>query len=127
MYQDELKYTKTHEWVQISKKNIARIGVTDHAQESFGKVLFVELPEVDDEHEQFDSIAVIEAENMLSELYSPVSGRIINVNEELEEDPTVINHDPLGDGWILEIEMTNEEELAELMDYDQYRKYLKAS
>ena len=67
MYQEELKYTKTHEWVQVFKNNIVRIGITEYIQQNLGKVLFVELPEVDDEHEQFDSIAVIEAENMLSD------------------------------------------------------------
>ncbi len=125
MYQDDLKYTKTHEWVNVNKNNIARIGVTEHAQDSFGKVLFVELPEPDGEHEQFDSIAVIEAENMLSELYAPLSGRIITINEELEEDPTIINHDPYGDGWILEIEMTHEDELDELLDYSEYQEFLQ--
>ena len=100
MYQEELKYTKTHEWVKMYKNHIARVGVTDHAQSRFGKVLFVELPEVDGEHEQFDSFVVIEAEKMLSEVYAPLSGKIVAVNEELDEDPTLINHDPYGDGWL---------------------------
>ncbi len=126
MLQDDYQYTKTHEWVKVYKNNIARIGVTDFAQESFGKVMFVELPETDVEHEQFDSVAVIEAENMLQELYSPLSGRVVTVNEELDEDPTIINHDPLGDGWILELEITHESEIDELMDYAEYQEYLQS-
>lgn len=125
MYQDELKYTKTHEWVQLYKDNIARIGVTDYAQDRFGKVLFVELPEIESEHEQFDPIVVIEAEKMLSEVFSPLSGRIIKLNEELDEDPTIINHDPYGDGWILEVELAHENEIEGLMDYDMYQQYLE--
>lgn len=125
MYQDELKYTKTHEWVLLAKNGIARVGVTDFAQDRFGKVLFVELPEIESEHEQFDSFVVIEAEQMLSEVYSPLSGRVVNINEEIEEDPTIINHDPYGDGWILEIEIAHEEEIDELMNYEDYQKFLK--
>ena len=107
MYQEDLKYTKTHEWVKMYKNHIARVGVTDHAQGRFGKVLFVELPEVDGEHEQFDSFVVIEAEGMLSEVYAPVSGKIVEVNEELDEDPTLINHDPYGDGWLVKVRPMN--------------------
>lgn len=126
MDQDELKYTKTHEWARILKNNIARIGITDFAQERLGKVLFVELPETDIEHEQFDSIAVIEADAMLSELYTPLSGRIVAVNEEIEEDPTIINHDPYGDGWIMEIEISSEQEVDDLLDYSQYQQFLSS-
>jgi len=125
MYQEDLKYTKTHEWVKIYKNNKARVGVTDFAQQRFGKVLFVELPEIDGEHEQFDSFVVIEAENMLSEVYAPLSGKVINVNEELDEDPTIINHDPYGDGWIIELEISHRDEIDSLMDYEEYQKYLE--
>lgn len=126
MYQeDDLKYTKTHEWVKLFKNSRARIGVTDYAQRRFGKVLFVELPEIDSEYEQFDSFAVIEADNMLSEVYAPLSGKVIAVNEELEEDPTIINHDPYGDGWLLELELIHRDEIESLMDYEEYQKYLE--
>jgi len=125
MYRDDLKYTKTHEWVQVYKSNIARIGVTDHAQETLGRVLFVELPEIDEEHEQFDSFVVIEAENMLSEIYAPLGGRVFSINEELDEDPTIINHDPYGDGWIAELEIAHEEEVEGLMGFDEYQEFLE--
>ncbi|MCX8044873.1 MAG: glycine cleavage system protein GcvH [Desulfobacterota bacterium] len=120
-----MKYTKTHEWVKIFKNGRARVGVTDYAQRRFGKVLFVELPEIDNEYEQFDSCAVIEADNTLSEVYAPLSGRVIAVNEELEEDPTIINHDPYGDGWMLELELLHRDEIESLMDYDEYKRYLE--
>jgi glycine cleavage system H protein len=124
MYQEELKYTKTHEWVKMYKNHIARVGVTEHAQNRFGKVLFVELPEVDGEHEQFDSFVVIEAEKMLSEVYAPLSGKVVEVNEELDEDPTIINHDPYGDGWLVELDISHLDELENLMDYEQYERFL---
>ncbi|MEI6125624.1 MAG: glycine cleavage system protein GcvH [Pseudomonadota bacterium] len=125
MYQEDLKYTKTHEWVKLYKSTKARIGVTDHAQQRFGKVLFVELPELDGEHEQFDAFVVVEAENSLSEVYAPLSGKVIVVNEELDEDPTVINHDPYGDGWILEMEISHIDEVESLMDYEEYQRFLE--
>jgi len=126
MYQDDCKYTKTHEWVHINKNHTARIGVTEHAQERFGSVVYIDLPELDSEYEQFDSFIVIESENALSEVYSPLSGKVHNINEELDEDPTIINHDPYGDGWILELEITHENEIESLMNYDEYQEYLEA-
>lgn len=124
MYQEDLKYTKTHEWVKLYKNHIARVGVTEHAQSQFGKVLFVELPEIDGEHEQFDAFVVIEAEKMLSEVYAPLSGKIVEVNEELDEDPTLINHDPYGDGWLVEFDISHLDEMKNLMDYDEYQHFL---
>jgi glycine cleavage system H protein len=126
MYRDDLKYTKTHEWVLLYKNNIARVGVTDFAQQYFGNVLFVELPELDGEHEQFDSLVIIEAENMLSEVYSPLSGKVITINEEIDHDPTIINHDPYDEGWILELEIMNDNEIESLMDYDEYQEFLES-
>lgn len=125
MYQEDLRYTKTHEWVKLYKNSKARVGVTDFAQQRFGKVLFVELPEIDAEYEQFDSFAVIEADNMLSEVYAPLSGKVTAVNEELDEDPTIINHDPYGDGWILELELLHRDEVDSLMGYEEYQQFLE--
>lgn len=125
MCRDNLRFTKTHEWVKPYRNNIARIGVTDYAQKRFGNVLFVDLPEIDSEHEQFDSFIVIEAENMLAEVDSPICGRVVEINEELDEDPTIINHDPYGDGWIVEVEIAYENEIENLMDYDEYQVFLK--
>jgi glycine cleavage system H protein len=125
MYQGDFKYTKTHEWVHLFKNHIARIGVTEHAQKQFGSVVYVDLPELDSEYEQFDSFIVIETENTLAEVISPLSGKVYKINEELDEDPAIINHDPCGDGWILELEITHENEIESLMDYDSYQKFLE--
>ncbi|MCP4715850.1 MAG: glycine cleavage system protein GcvH [Deltaproteobacteria bacterium] len=125
MYKEDLKYSKTHEWVNVLKHHRVRMGITEYAQEKFGKILFVDIPEIDSEHEQFDSIAVIEAENALTEIDCPISGKIISINEEIDNDPTIINHDPYEDGWILELEIYHEEELDELMDYDEYQKFIE--
>ncbi len=124
MYQDDFKYTKNHEWVHLLKNHIARVGVTEFVQERFGNVLLVDLPEVASEYEQFDSFAVIEAENMFSEINCPLSGKVITINEELDEDPTVVNQDPYEDGWLLELEITNENEIDDLLDYEQYQQFL---
>lgn len=125
MYQGDFKYTKTHEWVHLFKNHIARIGVTEHAQKQFGSVVYVDLPELDSEYEQFDSFIVIETENTLAEVISPLSGKVYKINEELDVDPAIINHDPCGDGWILELEITHENEVESLMDYDSYQKFLE--
>ncbi len=125
MYQDDLKYTKTHEWVRLYKNQVARIGITDHGLEQFGAILFVDLPEVGSDHDQYDSFVLIEGDNMLSEIDLPLSGRILDVNEELNEDPSIINHDPYGDGWIVEIEIAHDYEIEHLMDYEEYQDYLK--
>ena len=124
MYQDDLKYTKTHEWVKLYKNQVARIGITDYAQKKFGDVHFVDLPEIGSDHEQFDSFVLIEGENMLSEIDLPLGGRIRDINEDIDEDPSIINHDPYGDGWIVEIEVSHEEEIEDLMDYEEYQKYI---
>lgn len=125
MIPDHLKYTKTHEWVRISRNNTARVGVTEYRQKRFKKILFVQLPETDGELEQFDSFGVIESEKTVCELFSPLSGKIVAVNEDLEDDPSLIQHDPYGDGWLIEIESVNEDEAKNLMDSAEYEEYIK--
>ena len=125
MITDELKYTEAHEWIYLYKNHIARIGFTDYAQKRFGKIIFVDLPEIDTEHEQFDPYVVVESENMVSEVDSPLSGRIVAVNEEIDEDPSIINHDPYGDGWVIEMELSHDSELDSLMDQEAYEQFLK--
>ncbi|NMA02343.1 MAG: glycine cleavage system protein GcvH [Clostridia bacterium] len=119
MYPNNLKYSKDHEWVDLETN---RIGITSFAQEALGDVVFVELPEVDVEIEAGDSLGVIESVKAVSDLFSPVSGRIIAVNEELLDRPELINEDPYGEGWIVEIEITGE---ADLLSADEYEKLVK--
>jgi len=125
MILDHLKYTKTHEWVKLNRNHTARIGITEFGQKRFDRILFVQLPEMDNEVEQFDSFCVIESEKVVSEIYSPLSGKVVAVNEELEDDPSLMQHDPYGDGWMIELETVNEDEAKNLMDSEEYAEFIK--
>lgn len=120
MYPKNLKYTKDHEWVNLENK---RIGITHYAQEALGDVVFVELPEVGVELEVGESLGVVESVKAVSDIYAPVSGKVIAVNEELLDSPELINQDPYEKGWILEMEVTGGEE--ELLSADQYQKLVE--
>ncbi len=126
MYPEDLYYTKSNVWVKLNSNNTVRIGITDFAQQKLGKVLFVDLPDVGSEHDQFDPFVVIEAEEMMKEVYAPLSGDVIDVNDEIDDDPSIINHEPYDDGWILEIEIAHESELEKLLDYDAYMELLNS-
>ncbi|MGD8922729.1 MAG: glycine cleavage system protein GcvH [Candidatus Zixiibacteriota bacterium] len=119
----ELKYTKEHEWVKLDG-NTAIIGITDYAQGELGDIVFVELPEIGTEVKQLDSFGTIEAVKAVSDMYSPVSGKVIGINSAVEEDPMVINRDPYGEGWMLKVEISNPSELDQLLDADGYQKLL---
>jgi glycine cleavage system H protein len=118
---DNLKYAETHEWIDV-KGNIARVGLTDHAQSQLTDIVFVELPEIGREVRQGEEICVVESVKSVSEIYAPVSGKIINTNKALEDSPEKINQSPYGEGWLVEIEMSNPEELKDLLSADGYRK-----
>jgi glycine cleavage system H protein len=115
----ELKFLSTHEWVEVDG-DVATIGVSDHAQELLGDLVFVELPEVGSSVSAGDSVAVIESVKAASDTYAPVSGEIIEVNEELEDSPERINDDPYGDGWMYKIQMEDTDEVGDLLDADAY-------
>lgn len=125
MDQNELRYTATHEWVRLYRNHVARFGITEYGQHQLGNISFVDLPEIGSDHEQFDSCVIIEGEKMLSEIDLPLGGRILDANEELYDNPLMINHDPYGDGWIAEIEILSDNEIDTLMDYDEYQKFLE--
>jgi len=120
-----LQYTESHEWVSIEDNGNARIGISDHAQEALGDLVFVELPAVGDEISQGDPCAVVESVKAASDIYAPVSGLVVAVNEELETDPALINADPYGDGWLFELELIDTEELDGLKDADAYEESLE--
>jgi len=120
MYPEELLYTKSNVWVKIISNDIARIGITDFAQQKLGKILFVDLPDIDTEHDQFDSFIIIESDAVMKEIFAPLSGKVISVNEEIDDDPSIINHEPYEDGWLVEIELSHDEEIKELIDYAEY-------
>lgn len=116
-------YTKEHEWINIEDET-GTIGITEYAQSSLGDITFVELPSVDDEVEQFEEFVSVESVKAASDIYAPMSGKIIEVNEELEDDPGVMNKYCYDKGWIAKIEVSDMDEAENLMTAEEYRKYL---
>lgn len=119
-----LQYTESHEWVSAENNGNARIGISDHAQEALGDLVFVELPVVGDEISQGDPCAVVESVKAASDIYAPVSGLVVAINEDLESDPALINADPYGDGWLFELELIDTEELDGMKDAEAYKELL---
>ncbi|EGL81491.1 Glycine cleavage system H protein [Caldalkalibacillus thermarum TA2.A1] len=117
----ELKYSEEHEWVRV-EGNKAYIGITDFAQSELGDIVFVELPEAGDEVEQDQPFGSVESVKTVSELYAPVSGKVLEVNENLEDEPELVNSDPYGDGWMIVVEMSDTSELDKLMSAEEYEK-----
>lgn len=121
----ELKYTESHEWVSVEADGSVRVGITDHAQEALGDLVFVELPPTGDEINRGDSCAVVESVKAASDIYSPITGEVIAVNEDLEDDPAAINSDPYGDGWLFQVALSDAEELDSLMGPEAYTESLE--
>lgn len=122
---EELKYTESHEWVSLEADGSARIGITDHAQEALGDLVFVELPAVGDNIDQGDACAVVESVKAASDIYSPLTGEVLAVNDSLEDDPGIVNADPYGDGWLYSVSLADEGELENLMDAEAYAESLE--
>ena len=119
-----LYYTDSHEWVSAEDNGNTRIGISDHAQEALGDLVFVELPVVGDEISQGDPCAVVESVKAASDIFAPVSGRVVAINEDLETDPALINADPYGDGWIVRMTLSDGLDESELMAPDAYQQML---
>jgi glycine cleavage system H protein len=122
---EDLKYTQTHEWVSTEADGSARIGITDHAQEALGDLVFVELPSVGDQVDQGDACAVVESVKAASDIYSPITGEVVAVNEDLEDDPGLVNNDPYGDGWLYAVSPSDEAEMGALLDAAAYEETLE--
>jgi glycine cleavage system H protein len=120
---NELFYTKNHEWVRVEGDK-AYIGVTDYAQKHLGNIVFVELPEEGDEIGANDSLAAVESVKAASDVYTPISGEVAEINTELEDDPGLLNKDPYGN-WVAAINMSNKDELKELLSPEDYEKVCK--
>ena len=118
---NDLKYTETHEWLKL-KGDTAKVGITDHAQSELTDIVFVELPQVGKQVKKGDEICVVESVKSVSEIYAPVSGKILNVNKKLEESPETINKSPYDDGWLVEIKVENKSEINNLLNADSYKK-----
>lgn len=124
MYPDDLRYSKEHEWVR-PENGRARVGITYYAQDELGDVVFVDLPRVGTNVQAGEAFAAVESVKAVSDVYAPVSGRIVEVNEELADRPELINEDPYGRGWIAVIEMDNPAEADELLDAAQYKALIE--
>ncbi|MFW6131572.1 MAG: glycine cleavage system protein GcvH [Candidatus Aminicenantaceae bacterium] len=124
MYPEDFYYTKDHEWIKIDGEN-ATVGITDFAQKQLGDVVFIEMPEKGTQLDFHQSIGVVESVKAVSDVYSPVSGEVIEVNEKLNDSPELLNKDPHGAGWIFRMKVKNKEELQKLMSVDEYDKFLE--
>lgn len=123
MVPKDLKYTNEHEWVRI-ENHVGTVGITQYAQELLGHVVFVELPEVGREVKKMEAVAVVESVKTASDVYSPVTGKIIEINEDLNKSPSLINEDPYGKGWLFKIEIKNPKEIEELLSAEEYEKLI---
>jgi glycine cleavage system H protein len=119
----ELKYTKDHEWVKV-EGDTAIVGITDYAQSELGDVVYVELPEEGAEVSMNETFGSIEAVKAVADLFSPVSGEVIEINESIQDEPEKVNQDAYGDGWMVKIRLSNPDELSQLMDASAYEKHI---
>lgn len=120
---DGLRYTEEHEWVSPAEDGAVRVGITAHAQDALGDIVFVQLPEVGAEVEAGDSIGEIESTKSVSDLYAPISGTIAGRNDALDGEPQLVNSDPYGDGWILQITPKEPHSVEDLLDAAAYRSF----
>lgn len=123
--EDGLYYTKDHLWVKLEKEDDAVVGVTDYGQHQLGDVVYVELPQVGTKVEAGEKVASVESVKAAVDVLSPLTGEIISVNEDLKDEPDLVNTDPYGDGWIFEIKLDDPSEIEDLMTADDYRAYLE--
>lgn len=124
MYPEDLKYHREHEWVRV-ENNRATVGISDFAQNALGDVVYLDIPQLGRTVQFGEEVCEIESTKTASPLYAPVGGKIVAVNEELKEKPELINREPYGQGWILKVEMNNNQDLDQLMDAKKYEAYLE--
>ncbi|HDM8203874.1 TPA: glycine cleavage system protein GcvH [Vibrio harveyi] len=115
-----LKFTDSHEWVRDNGDGTVTIGISEHAQEMLGDVVFVDLPDVEDEVEAGESFSLVESVKAASDIYSPITGEVVEINEELEDSPELINEEPYEGGWIAKVKLSNPSELDDLKDAEEY-------
>ena len=120
----EKKYTKEHEWIEINN-DVGTVGITNNAQEQLGDIVFFELPELNKSFKKGDQVGVVESVKAASELYSPVSGQVIEINQKLKDNPSLVNTDPENSGWYMKIKLEDLNELENLMNLDQYNEVIK--
>ena len=123
-FPDELKYTEEHEWVLV-EDDIATIGITDFAQDQLGDVVFVELPEIGDQLEAGKPLGVVESVKAVSDVYAPISGEVVEINNDLPDEPEMLNTSPYDDGWMIKIKLDDSGEVDDLMDAAAYQEFLE--
>lgn len=123
-FPDGLKYSREHEWV-LAEGRIATVGITEYAQHELGDIVYVELPEVGEKIVKDDPFGAVESVKAVSDIYAPVSGTVLEVNDTLPDSPETINEDPYGDGWMIKVEMSDIDDLKDLMDADEYAEYVE--
>lgn len=123
-FPEDVRYTEQHEWAR-KEGNLVRVGITDYAQDQLGDIVYVEIPEVGTEVRAGEPLGEVESTKSVSEVYAPVSGRVVERNELLADSPEVVNEDPYGDGWMVLIEPSDPGEFEELMDAERYRSFIE--
>ena len=118
----KFKFTKDHEWLNL-QEGLAIVGITDYAQSQLGDIVFVEMPELSTNLTASESFGAIEAVKTVADLFAPVSGEVIEINENLDSSPDLVNSDPYNEGWIVKLKIDNSDEINELMNYDEYHEY----
>lgn len=124
MYPQEFLYTKDHEWIRVDE-SVGTIGITDYAQKELGDVVFVELPKPGEHVTAAESFGTIESVKAVSELYSPVNGEVTTVNAKLQNNPEIVNADPHGEAWLIQVRLADRSEIDKLMTADEYEAYIK--
>ena len=122
---EDLQYSKDHEWIKV-EGDIGTIGITDHAQNSLGDVVYVELPKVGESFSAHEAFGSVESVKAVSEIFTPVSGQVIEVNESLQDDPEKVNNDPYGEGWMLKVRLSKRGEVDSLLSAAEYEDFIKA-
>lgn len=121
----DLKYTKDHEWVKVESEDVAVVGISDFAQSELGDIVYVEVETLDEELSSEEVFGTVEAVKTVSDLFMPVSGKIIAFNDTLEDEPELVNENPYDDGWIIKIKMSNPDELDNLLSADAYKEHVE--
>jgi glycine cleavage system H protein len=124
VFPEDLKYTREHEWCRI-QGNRATVGITDHAQDALGDIVYLELPAVGDEVKKGEAFGVVESTKAVSDLFAPVSGKVVEVNGPLADAPEAINEDPYEEGWMIQVEFSDAQELSDLLDAAAYKKHVE--
>jgi glycine cleavage system H protein len=121
----DLKYAESHEWARVESDGTVTIGISDHAQDALGDLVFVEVPEVGKALSKGEAVAVVESVKAASDVYSPISGEVVAANDSLSGAPELVNQDPYGQGWLFKVKPANQDELAQLLDAQAYEKVLE--